>query len=49
MDKLDSAIAEVAKELELMYVFDVSQRNPVYASDQSIDVGPMVKEKLGIQ
>lgn len=49
MDKLDESIAEVARELDLMYVFDRSQRNPVYASDQSIDVGPMVKEKLGVQ
>ncbi len=49
MGKLDKAVAEVAKELELMYVFDTSQRNPVYTSDQSIDVGPMVKEKLDIQ
>lgn len=49
MDKLDVAISEVAEELDLIYVFDVSGRNPVYASDQSIDVGPMVKEKLGIQ
>jgi outer membrane protein len=48
MDKLDEAIGEVAKELDLIYVFDVSARNPVYASDKSIDVGPMVKEKLGI-
>ena len=49
MNKLDIAISEVAEELDLIYVFDVSARNPVYASDQSIDVGPMVKEKLGIQ
>ncbi len=49
MNKLDLAIAEVAEEMDLIYVFDVSARNPVYASDQSIDVGPMVKEKLGIQ
>jgi len=49
MDKLDLAIAEIAKELDLIYVFDMSSRNPVYASDKSIDVGPMVKEKLGIQ
>jgi outer membrane protein len=49
MGKLDEAIAEVAEELELIYVFDVSARNPVYTSDQSIDIGPMVKEKMGIQ
>jgi len=49
MEKLDLAIAEVAEELDLIYVFDTSARNPVYASDKSVDVGPMVKEKLGIQ
>ena len=49
MDKLQSAISDVAKEMDLIYVFDVSGRNPIYYSDKSIDVGPMVKEKLGIQ
>lgn len=49
MTKLDAAIAEVAKEMDLLYVFDLSSRNPVYASDKSIDVGPRVKEKMGIQ
>ncbi len=49
MDKLEVAIADVAKEMDLIYVFDVSGRNPIYHSDKSIDVGPMVKEKLGIQ
>lgn len=48
MARLDTAIGEVAKELDLIYVFDISARNPVYASDKSVDVGPMVKEKLGI-
>ncbi len=49
MGKLESAIADVAKEMNLIYVFDVSGRNPVYYSNQSLDVGPMVKEKMGIQ
>lgn len=49
MNKMDVAVAEVAKELDLLYVFDLSARNPIYASDKSIDIGPMVKEKLGIQ
>jgi outer membrane protein len=48
MGKLEVAIADVAKEMKLIYVFDVSGRNPIYVSDQSIDIGPMVKEKLGI-
>lgn len=49
MDKLQTAIASVAKQMDLIYVFDISGRNPIYTSDKSIDVGPMVKEKLGIQ
>ncbi len=49
MGKLEKAIAAVAKQNDLIYVFDVSGRNPIYTSDKSIDVGPMVKEKLGIQ
>ena len=49
MGKLEDAISEVANEMNLIYVFDVSGRNPVYYSDQSLDVGPMVKEKMGIQ
>lgn len=49
MGKLEVAITEVAKELDLIYVFDTSGRNPIYTSDRSVDVGPMVKEKLGIQ
>lgn len=49
MGKLENAITEVAMELDLLYVFDLSGRNPIYASDKSMDVGPMVKEKLGIE
>lgn len=48
MAKLDEAVAEVAKELDLIYVFDVSARNPIYRSEKSIDIAPMVKEKMGI-
>jgi len=46
---LQDAVDEVAEELDLIYVFDISGRNPIYASDKSIDIAPMVKEKLGIQ
>lgn len=49
MGVLTKAIDEVAKELDLIYVFDISGRNPIYASDKSIDIAPMVKEKMGIQ
>ena len=49
MDKARGAIEEVSKELELLYVFDMSQGNPIYASDKSIDLLPLVKTKLGLQ
>ena len=49
MDKARGAIDEVSKELDLLYVFDMSQGNPIYASDKSIDMLPLVKTKLGLQ
>jgi len=49
MAKLEKSIKAVAVELDLIYVFDTSSRNPIYASPKSVDIAPMVKEKLGIQ
>ena len=49
MDKARTAIEEVAEEQGLIYVFDLSQGNPIYTSDASVDVLPLVKAKLGIQ
>ncbi len=46
-DKAQNAIAEVAKEQGLMYVFEANSL--LYKSNQSVDVLPMVKQKLGIQ
>ena len=48
MDKARKAIEEVAKEKGLLYVFDMSQGNPVYASEESLDLLPLVKAKLGL-
>lgn len=49
MDKARTAINEVAKENGLIYVFDLSQGNPVYTSEESLDLMPLVRAKLGIQ
>ena len=49
MDKARGAIEEVAKEQGLLYVFDMSQGNPIYASESSVDLLPLVKGKLGLQ
>lgn len=50
-DKAEKAIEEVAKEQGLIYVFDsgAGNRTILYKSNQSIDVLPLVKTKLGIQ
>jgi outer membrane protein len=49
MEKARGAIDEVAKEHGLIYVFDISQGNPVYTSEESLDMLPLVQAKLGIQ
>jgi outer membrane protein len=49
MDKARNAIDAVAKEKGLLYVFDISQGNPVYTSPESLDLLPLVKAKLGLQ
>jgi outer membrane protein len=46
VQKLTDVIKQVAKEMDLIYVFDTSNRNPVYTSEKSIDILPMVKEKI---
>lgn len=50
-DKAEKAIEEVAKEKGLIYVFDsgVANRTILYKSNQSLDLLPLVKAKLGIQ
>lgn len=47
--KADSCIALVAKEQGLLYVFDTSSRVVLYKSNQSVDVFPLVKKKMGIE
>jgi outer membrane protein len=49
MEKARKAIEDVAKENGLLYVFDMSAGNPVYASEESIEILPLVKAKLGLQ
>jgi len=47
IEKARKAIAEVGKEQGLMYVFEVS--GLFYHSEQSLDLLPLVKTKLGIK
>ena len=46
MEKARGAIDEIAKEHGLIYVFDISQGNPVYTSEESLDMLPLVKARL---
>jgi len=46
IQKVQNAIEEVGKEKGLIYIFDISSQVVVYHSDQSIDCGPFVQEKL---
>lgn len=50
-DKAEQAIEEVAKEKGLLYVFDAGagNRTILYKSNESLDVLPLAKAKLGIQ
>lgn len=46
--KATGAVEEVARELDLMYVFETGSNVLLYKSNQSVDLMPLVKEKLGI-
>lgn len=46
--KLQTAIQEVGDENGFLYIFETASNMPVYHSEKSIDVAPLVKAKLGI-
>jgi outer membrane protein len=50
-EKAQKAVADVAKEKGLIYVFDVSGEmgTVLYHSNESIDIMPLAKGKLGIK
>ena len=47
--KAENAVAEVAKEKGLIYVFDMGPKVILYKSNESLDLLPLVKTKLGIK
>lgn len=48
-DKAIVAIEKVAKEHELLYVFDTSSNVVLYKSNQSMDLMPFVRKELNIE
>lgn len=49
MEKAMNAIKEVGKENGFTYIFDLSQGGILYSADNTEDVLPLVKRKLGLQ
>jgi len=49
LDKATGAIKAVAQANNFIYVFDISAGNPIYFSDQSVDIMQLVKENLGLK
>jgi outer membrane protein len=47
--KIIDAINEIAEDNDMIYVFDVSQGNPLYVSDKSTDLVPLILEKFGVE
>ncbi len=48
-EKAEKAVADVAKEKGLIYVFDIGTKVVLYKSNESLDVLPLAKAKLGIK
>ncbi len=48
MQKLLDAVEKVGKEGGFIYIFEANSGATVYHSDQSVDVTPLLKTKLGI-
>lgn len=49
LDKAKKAIEEVAQEQNITYVFDTSSGVLIYTAANSLDLLPMVKDKLNLQ
>ncbi len=49
LDKANKAISEVAKENGFTYIFDISTGSVIFHSDNSLDILPLVKQKLKLK
>jgi outer membrane protein len=48
IDKAKKAIPDVAKENNFTYIFDLSEGLVVYYNENTIDILPLAKKKLGL-
>jgi outer membrane protein len=49
LDKANKAIADVAKANGFTYILDISSGTVIFHADNSIDILPLVKQKLGLK
>jgi outer membrane protein len=49
LDKANKAISEVGKENGFTYIFDISAGSVIYHAENSTDILPLVKQKLGLK
>jgi len=47
-EKIEKTISEVARERGYIYVFDIDANSILYFSDESEDILPYVREKMGL-
>lgn len=48
LEKIQRAVDTVGQEQGLIYIFDLSTQVVLYHSEKSMDCGPLVKAKLGV-
>lgn len=49
LDKANKAVSEVAKENGFTYIFDLISGTVIFHSENSLDILPLVKKKLGLK
>ena len=49
LDRLQKAIDDVGKENQFQFIFDVSTLNFIVYAEESVDVTPLVRAKLGLK
>jgi outer membrane protein len=49
LDRLQNAIDEVGKENSFQFIFDISTMNIIVFAEESVDVGPLIRAKLGME
>jgi outer membrane protein len=49
LDKANKAISEVGKENGFTYIFDISAGSVIFHAENSTDILPLVKQKLGLK